>query len=109
MNCPKCRDSNMNAEIHKGLAIDRCPTCLGIFLEHGELGKLIAMKDAGDIDSAEFSAISEKQDMQTGHCPRCNVDMQAVWGPANMRLDRCPKCMGVFLDQGELAAIIDAG
>lgn len=105
MNCPKCSDTDLKQEQYEGVAVHRCPNCQGLFLDHDDLGKLLALEDINGIDNPEFTEISERQDMVTGRCGRCGVEMEPVWGPANMRLDRCPQCKGVFLDQGELAAV----
>ena len=42
-------------------------------------------------------------------CPKCRVDLerkQSKGGAAE--LDRCPKCQGIWFDDGEVAAIIGA-
>jgi len=43
-----------------------------------------------------------------GRCGRCNVEMQPMVGLARLRIDRCPQCGGIYLDQGELAAMREA-
>lgn len=44
MNCPKCQ--TVMREREKGdIVIDICPNCQGIFLDHGEMDKLIAVEE----------------------------------------------------------------
>ncbi len=40
MNCPKCNNSLKIANT-KGIEIDYCPNCLGVWLDRGELEKII--------------------------------------------------------------------
>ena len=41
MNCPKCEIEMTEAARH-GATIDHCPACGGIWLDKGELGKIIS-------------------------------------------------------------------
>jgi Zn-finger nucleic acid-binding protein len=38
--CPKCRVP-MEQREHNGLVVDQCTECRGLFLDHGELEKLV--------------------------------------------------------------------
>ena len=105
MKCPKCSSSELEPLNLKNISVDRCPECHGFYLDGNELEKLVSLDDIGDADSEEFTEMSDRKDMETAHCPRCDQDMEPDWGPANMRIDRCPKCKAVVLDQGELATI----
>jgi uncharacterized protein len=103
--CPKCRKEKMRPETYEGVEIDRCPVCKGLFFDKGELEELLA-KDEGNVaDTLSFSATSDAMDQVRAHCPRCDKDMDAVTGPADVRMDVCRQCRGVFLDQGELATL----
>jgi hypothetical protein len=42
MNCPRCETSALQEREREGLTIDICPSCRGIWLDRGELEKLIA-------------------------------------------------------------------
>lgn len=42
MNCPVCDDRMKEVE-RQGVAIDICPSCKGVWLDRGELEKLIEM------------------------------------------------------------------
>ena len=103
MKCPKCRREEMRAETFEGIEIDRCAVCKGMFLQKGELEQLIIRSAAAD--TFAFSAMSDAMDEVPAHCTRCGEDMDAVMGPADLRVDMCNKCGAIFLDQGELATL----
>ena len=48
MLCPHCKDINLAMTDRQGIEIDYCPTCRGIWLDRGELDRLIerAERDA---------------------------------------------------------------
>lgn len=41
MKCPVCRDPDLAMTSREGVEIDYCPQCRGIWLDRGELDKLI--------------------------------------------------------------------
>ncbi|HYK04366.1 MAG TPA: zf-TFIIB domain-containing protein [Thermoanaerobaculia bacterium] len=41
MNCPVCKTVNLLMTDRQGIEIDYCPTCRGVWLDRGELDKLI--------------------------------------------------------------------
>lgn len=41
MKCPKCAEANLVTTDRQGLEIDVCPGCRGVWLDRGELDKLI--------------------------------------------------------------------
>lgn len=41
MNCPVCEGSRMREVDKDGIQIDICPTCKGVWLDRGELDKLM--------------------------------------------------------------------
>lgn len=108
MKCPKCKIAEMGPATFEGVEIDRCPRCEGIFFDKGELEHMMQSRAAEGLDRAEFTVLSDKHDMMVGRCQRCDVEMQPCVGPAKLRIDRCPKCGGIYLDQGELAAMRNA-
>jgi Zn-finger nucleic acid-binding protein len=103
--CPKCRKEPMRSESFQGIEIDRCPVCKGMFFDRGELQALLSKGGESAGDTLSFAAVSDAMDLVLASCPRCFRDMDAVTGPANVRLDVCGRCQGVFLDQGEFATL----
>lgn len=41
MKCPNCKDTTLVLSERKGIEIDYCPDCRGIWLDRGELDKLV--------------------------------------------------------------------
>jgi uncharacterized protein len=41
MKCPTCSDSNLLMTERQGVEIDYCPQCRGVWLDRGELDKII--------------------------------------------------------------------
>lgn len=41
MNCPVCKDARLVMTERQGIEIDYCPACRGIWLDRGELDKII--------------------------------------------------------------------
>lgn len=41
MNCPVCVDVTLQISVRQGVEIDYCPRCRGIWLDRGELDKII--------------------------------------------------------------------
>jgi Zn-finger nucleic acid-binding protein len=103
--CPKCHPEPMREETFEGVTVDRCKVCKGLYLDAGELDALIKAKLGSTADTFAFTATSEAMDNLKATCPKCNVAMEASTGPEGIRIDRCPSCHAVFLEQGELASL----
>lgn len=41
MKCPNCKESNLVMSERQGVEIDYCPECRGIWLDRGELDKIL--------------------------------------------------------------------
>lgn len=53
MKCPQCPDSLLSMSNREGVEIDYCPKCRGVWLDRGELDKIIERSTGG---SAAISA-----------------------------------------------------
>lgn len=105
MNCPKCRKVDMKSETHAGITIDRCPVCGGIYLDRGELERLL-QKDLGNVaDGFSSAAALHDMDGMPAFCPKCNREMMMLTGAGEIRFEWCDRCEAVFLDRGELASL----
>jgi uncharacterized protein len=47
MNCPVCSTVNLVMSERQGIEIDYCPQCRGVWLDRGELDKVIERSVAG--------------------------------------------------------------
>lgn len=46
MHCPVCKDPQLVISERQGIEIDYCPSCRGVWLDRGELDKLIEKSTA---------------------------------------------------------------
>jgi uncharacterized protein len=103
MKCPKCWKTEMESKTYKGVEIDRCPDCKGIFFDKGELESILEKKIGAKIEDLPKIRIgSGKQDGKSAYCFKCDGEMAVVEDPDKIRFDLCETCGGVFLDSGEL-------
>ncbi len=64
MHCPRCETVTLTEMDRDGVTIDRCARCRGIWLDRGELEKLIARGASGGPDRA--GAADEADDGDRG-------------------------------------------
>ena len=62
MNCPVCSNVNLVMSERQGIEIDYCPQCRGVWLDRGELDKVIERSVAG--------ASGQRSDRETTERPR---------------------------------------
>jgi Zn-finger nucleic acid-binding protein len=55
MKCPVCPNDNLMMTERQGVEIDYCPTCRGVWLDRGELDKII------ERTGAELAAVNRPQ------------------------------------------------
>jgi Zn-finger nucleic acid-binding protein len=85
MICPLCH-REMVENVLEGVTIDVCLSCMGVWLDKGELKQLAGL------------------DPKIGrvlNCPRCTTEMQTRIVD-RIEIDICNKCGSIYLDQGEL-------
>jgi Zn-finger nucleic acid-binding protein len=91
----------------KGVEVDRCPDCGGIWFDPVELGALLEL-DPGSLRPLTSGAASPQANAQPARCPRDATPMIRV-ASARKRsviLDTCLRCRGLWLDGGELAELV---
>jgi Zn-finger nucleic acid-binding protein len=49
MHCPVCKDQQLVMSERQGVEIDYCPSCRGVWLDRGELDKLIEKSSAMNV------------------------------------------------------------
>lgn len=59
MNCPRCPSASLHELDRDGITLDRCERCRGIWLDRGELEKLLAR---GKADSSRRSDRDDDDD-----------------------------------------------
>lgn len=54
MKCPVCRDPDLAMTSREGIEIDYCPQCRGVWLDRGELDKIIERSEAAPAPREEY-------------------------------------------------------
>jgi Zn-finger nucleic acid-binding protein len=94
----------------RGVLLDYCPACTGIWLDGGELESIDRRREGADPEHA-VQARAEAADERGrpidvhGLCPRCQARLELSFIGA-VEVDRCGRCGGIFFDQGELQTIL---
>ena len=114
MKCPNCSGS-MRQEVYESVTIDICSTCLGVWLDHGELSTIISIReqrfDADEINKAIQSCLPQEISLEENSrdlaCPKCAELMAPVpyQYSSGIMINKCPHKHGMWLDQGELDKI----
>ena len=61
MNCPVC-NTNLQVSDRQGIEIDYCPQCRGIWLDRGELDKILERSAQADVASSRSYQPRERYD-----------------------------------------------
>ncbi len=111
MKCP--RDGTTLAPVTiLGIQLDKCHQCDGLWCDRGELDRLRDAK-VEDIEEAlerKYGDPQYEEGEAEGHmrCPNCG-DARLIAHHYSyiqpVKIDRCERCLGVWLDDGELNAI----
>ena len=114
MNCP--RDGTVLQKVvleALKLELDKCHKCDGLWCDRGEMEKLrdSHLPDAEEILERKYGDPEYEQAEVQGYmrCPRCpggRLHRSHYTYKTQVSIDRCDTCHGVWLDDGELNAII---
>lgn len=108
--CPNCK-VELKTKRYKGVRVDECENCRGIFFDKGELEKVKNTTDPDTrwIDPVFFAVTTPSAlNKQQKDCPKCSVSMEPLqYASSKVTLNRCPNCQGVWLDHGEFSKIIN--
>ncbi len=93
-SCPKCAGKLLHVE-RGGMTVELCSACRGLWLDPGELTVMLELYRRLDTDAGGASGV---------FCLRCSdIEMRELRFPGTeVELDCCPRCQGVWLDDGEL-------
>src|SRR5689334_21566426 len=109
LTCVKCTSVLDKARVGD-VEVDLCPSCGGLWLDHGEIERIGRGKpeDLNGLRAALTGSPTPAAASDTiNHCPACPGDLkEVVLGPVHV--DYCTKCHGVFLDRGELDQAVAA-
>lgn len=114
MKCPTDQTDLQHQTYEGEIEIDRCPSCDGVWLDQGELEKAQENLTADHSDSlARIGSVAQAYEFARqkakipSSCPKCASQLQhEEYGYCSQILvDRCPNCLGIWLDAGELQAL----
>lgn len=108
--CPSC-GSNLKPTTYKGVRIDECGKCHGMWFDKDELRRA---KDATDDDLAwlDFDLFEQRDGKFSvtkteKTCPSCSSSLQSLqYMDSKVTIDVCPSCQGVWLDHNEFKKIV---
>ena len=112
MKCP--RDGAELAPVHvDGIELDKCHHCDGIWFDAGELDKVRKLERSAverELEN-EYGSPTVAAGQVDGYmrCPRCpdgRLNQLTYTYKKQVKIDRCDKCNGVWLDDNELYAIL---
>ncbi len=85
MNCPNCAVALQMSE-RKGVEIDYCPTCRGVWLDRGELDKLLeqsnleqVLPDRYDDDDHRYKRRSLQDELPRKHSQNYPKKRESFW------------------------------
>jgi Zn-finger nucleic acid-binding protein len=105
VNCPRC-NVELELEQYKGIEVDKCPNCQGMWLDYHELDQLEDI--AFDSDELKGTMVYSPRTSKL-LCPRCKQPMKAFEYRAyyDLELDFCPDEHGFWLDAGEEKRVLE--
>lgn len=109
MKCPKCRTVELETTQVRGIEVDRCLECGGIWFDDRELETLLEVSRR-ELRRLQSGSLDEGWNRKRGKCPRDHSDLLRVCSPrdASLIIDVCVECNGVWLDGGELGRVLAA-
>ena len=114
MKCPRDGKSLVQETYEGEVVVDRCPTCEGVWLDNGELKQVqenLSNDYSGQLSQigsvAQSYEFARQKTASPITCPKCTVDLLAEeYGYCSQILvDRCPNCLGIWLDSGEIEVL----
>ncbi len=109
MRCPRCQGEELKVRAVGETEVDCCRRCGGVWLDAGELDALLALSLGAAVGKSEVLARAlpiAAQPAGALRCPACDEPLTRLRiAEAELDLDRCGACDGLWLDGGELAAL----
>lgn len=67
MKCPVCKDVDLVMSERQGIEIDYCPSCRGVWLDRGELDKIIERNLTSTSNSYSQNSYNEQKSHKEHH------------------------------------------
>lgn len=107
MKCPKCEQTELAAQVVQDVEVDQCPSCRGIWFDEQELPRVLTLNPA-DLKPLTQGRSRPDLDRVAAACPVDATALIRVFSQQDRQvvLDRCPNCLGVWLDGGEFKRLV---
>lgn len=109
--CPSCRRSLKVAAVGRERVL-HCANCRGLLVDRRAFSVLVPYLRARRRTPPETQAPIEPAELAQRdlRCPRCEAAMEThpYFGPGQVVIDSCGSCALLWLDHGELSAIVRA-
>jgi Zn-finger nucleic acid-binding protein len=111
MRCPVDKNDMIVVE-YKGIEVDYCLQCKGVWFDSDELDLLISMLASGGENASPPGSCLTPRKAETHEsprkCPICLHKMDKVWtcDRSNILIDSCPLGDGLWFDGGELRQVL---
>jgi Zn-finger nucleic acid-binding protein len=107
--CPRCGDVSLTPIEIDAVVLHRCTRCGGSFLGTSQFDKLVDLAKRGSAPVVEPPDARPKETLRDSiGCPVCSKPMKTIEfeGDSKILVDVC-RSDGLWLDGGEIAAIVD--
>lgn len=110
MNCPNCqtqfRTVQAKSRYGANIKIEQCLNCGGIWCNSMDMAS-VSPEEAQRIDKLDIGKLASLSSIKKDlHCPQCNNILENFNDPnfpQQIKVSFCAKCMGFWLNRGELA------
>ena len=104
MESPRCK-VGLKTRSYKGIEIDQCPKCTGMWLDHPELDQLEDTVLSDDEIKGMMMYARRESDIS---CPKCDQVMTTFnYHAYNLPIDFCQAEHGFWLDGGEEKRVLE--
>jgi Zn-finger nucleic acid-binding protein len=106
LNCPRCREKMANTT-RDGIEAHTCLYCNGVWVSGAALDGILARENNPPAKSALLAGCKHQSDNTANrHCPTCQHETLYQVASQGVELDLCPRCNGLFFDEGELKQVL---
>lgn len=99
MKCLECASLMEEVLTKKGVLIDVCSSCKGVWMDQGEL--IFFARDKKKIRQYEIKGLEKTKQIDSS-CSRCESEMQSGYLPGfSYQVEECLSCKGIFFSAGE--------
>ncbi len=99
IQCIKCTNTMKPLLTKKGVLIDVCSGCQGVWLDHGEINFFV--KESHRLKKYWHFGLDKPHTIED-KCPKCQVPLrQGVLPNFSYQVEECPSCRGIYLDAHE--------